>query len=90
MLYVALLAAAFMTLFSRAGRSPPRIAVAACFAALVLHTLVYADFLEDPITWTLLGVGVALLPLGERDAARERLLALWRGQRRPREAVVSR
>jgi O-antigen ligase len=59
-LYVALLAVAFLTLFSRAGRSPPRIAVAACFAALVLHTWVYADFLEDPLTWTLLGVGVAL------------------------------
>jgi O-antigen ligase len=59
-LYVALLVVAFMTLFSGAGRSPPRIALAACFAALVLHTLVYADFLEDPLTWTLLGIGVAL------------------------------
>jgi O-antigen ligase len=59
-LYVALLAAAFLALFSGAGRSPPRIAVAACFAALVLHTWVYADFLEDPMTWTLLGIGVAL------------------------------
>jgi O-antigen ligase len=59
-LYVALLAVAFLTLFSGAGRSPPRIAVAGSFAALVLHTWVYADFLEDPLTWTLLGVGVAL------------------------------
>jgi O-antigen ligase len=59
-LYVALLVVAFITLFSGAGRSPPRIALAACFAALVLHTWVYADFLEDPLTWTLLGVGVAL------------------------------
>jgi O-antigen ligase len=59
-LYVALLVSAFMTLFSAAGRSPQRIAVAACFAALVLHTWVYADFLEDPMTWTLLGIGVAL------------------------------
>jgi O-antigen ligase len=59
-LYVALLAAALVTLFSGAGRSPPRIAIAACFAALVLHTWVYADFLEDPMTWTLLGIGVAL------------------------------
>jgi O-antigen ligase len=40
--------------------SPFRLALAACFAALMLHTWVYADFLEDPITWTLLGVGVAL------------------------------
>jgi len=59
-LYVALLVAAFMVLFAGAGRSPPRIALAACFAALVLHTWTYADFLEDPMTWTLLGIGVAL------------------------------
>jgi O-antigen ligase len=59
-LYVALLIAAFFVLFSGAGRSPPRIAVSACFAALVLHTFAYADFLEDPVTWTLLGIGVAL------------------------------
>jgi O-antigen ligase len=58
--YVALLIAAFAVLFRGAGRSPPRIAIAACFAALVLHTWAYADFLEDPITWTLLGIGVAL------------------------------
>jgi O-antigen ligase len=58
--YVALLIAAFATLFRGAGRSPPRIALLACFAALVLHTWAYADFLEDPITWTLLGIGVAL------------------------------
>jgi len=60
---------------SPGGRSPPdplqtglrpaipigaRTAIAACFAALVLHTWTYADFLEDPITWTLLGIGVAL------------------------------
>jgi O-antigen ligase len=40
--------------------SPFRPAIAACFAALVLHTWTYADFLEDPLTWTLLGIGVAL------------------------------
>ncbi len=59
-LYAALLITAFMVLFSGAGRSPPRIALAACFAALVLHTWTYADFLEDPMTWTLLGIGAAL------------------------------
>jgi O-antigen ligase len=58
--YVALLIAAFLVLFRGAGRSPPRIAISACFAALVLHTWAYADFLEDPLTWTLLGIGVAL------------------------------
>jgi O-antigen ligase len=40
--------------------SPFRLAIAACFAALVLHTWTYADFLEDPLTWTLLGIGVTL------------------------------
>jgi len=59
-LYVALLLVAFLVLFADAGRSPPRIAIAACFAALVLHTWTYADFLEDPVTWTLLALGVAL------------------------------
>jgi O-antigen ligase len=66
-LYLALLLAAFAVLFRGAGRSPPRIALAACFAALVLHTWTYADFLEDPFTWTLLAIGVAL--------ARERMPA---------------
>ncbi|MGA7704071.1 MAG: O-antigen ligase family protein [Solirubrobacteraceae bacterium] len=81
-LYVALIVVALLTLFRGAGRSPPRPkpgdtrlwlaspfrpAIAACFAALVLHTWVYADFLEDPLTWTLLGIGVALArPLGSR------------------------
>ena len=59
-LYVALLVAGFVVLFRGAGRSPPRIAIAACFAALVLHTWTYADFLEDPFTWALLAIGVAL------------------------------
>jgi O-antigen ligase len=74
-LYVALLVVAFAVLFRGAGRSPPRPkpgdtglrpaspfrpALAACFAALVLHTFTYADFLEDPETWVLLAIGVAL------------------------------
>jgi O-antigen ligase len=64
--YVALLMSAFLVLFRGAGRSPPRIALAACFAALVLHTWTYADFLEDPFTWALLAIGVALA----RESAR--------------------
>jgi len=63
--YLALIASALSVLFRGAGRSPPRIALAACFAALVLHTWAYADFLEDPFTWTLLAIGVAL---AARDA----------------------
>jgi len=74
LLYVALLVAAFARLFRDASRSTARIAVAAAFSALVLHTLVYADFLEDPMTWTLLAIGAALAlggrPGGDARAAR--------------------
>jgi O-antigen ligase len=62
--YAALVIVALLVLCGGAGRSPPRIALAACFAALVLHTWTYADFLEDPLTWTLLGIGVALARAG--------------------------
>jgi putative inorganic carbon (HCO3(-)) transporter len=59
--YVALLAAALMRLLGRAaGASIARSAVAAAFLALLFHTLVYAAFLEDPMTWALLGIGTAL------------------------------
>jgi len=70
--YVALLVAAFLVLFEGAGRSPPRIALAACFTALVLHTWTYADFLEDPFTWALLAIGVALARAGAWAAAPRR------------------
>jgi hypothetical protein len=33
--------------------------VAAGFVALVVHTWMYAAFLEDPIAWTLLAIGAA-------------------------------
>jgi len=65
-LYFALICSALLVLFRGAGRSPPRIAVAACFAALVLHTWTYADFLEDPSTWLLLAIGLALARQGAR------------------------
>jgi hypothetical protein len=35
-------------------------AVAAAYAALLLHTLVYAAYLEDPLTWALLAIAAAL------------------------------
>jgi O-antigen ligase len=59
-LYAALITCAFLVLLRDAGRSPTRIALAACFAALVLHTWTYADFLEDPFTWAILAMGIAL------------------------------
>jgi putative inorganic carbon (HCO3(-)) transporter len=59
--YLALLAAAVLTL-GRGGlrRSPVRVAILAAFVALVAHSWVYADFLEDPITWALLALGAVL------------------------------
>ena len=58
--YVALVLAAFVCLVRRARGDPVRAAIAAAFVALVFHTMLYADFLEDPVTWALLGIGVAL------------------------------
>jgi O-antigen ligase len=39
-----------------------RAALAGMFAALVVHTMVYAAFLEDPFTWVVLAAGVSLAP----------------------------
>jgi O-antigen ligase len=80
-LYVTLLVSAFAVLFRAAGRAPPRIAIAACFAALVLHTWTYADFLEDPFAWALLAVGVALARQGARRTAPDDVLARPRAER---------
>ena len=32
------------------------------FVALVVHTMVYAAFLEDPFTWAILAAGMTLAP----------------------------
>ena len=76
--YAWVLLAALDALFGRLpalrGRARPspvdvaRAVVAACFAALVLHTLLYAAFLEDPITWTLLGAASGLSGAGASSA----------------------
>jgi O-antigen ligase len=58
--YIALVVVALVGLIQGSRRDGHRAAVAAAFFALVFHTLLYADFLEDPVTWTLLGLGVAL------------------------------
>jgi O-antigen ligase len=76
--YLVLLVAAFARLFRGARAFAERAAIAAAFTALVAHTMLYAAFLEDPLTWTLLGAGTAM--------------ALWRREpepaARPRLAVV--
>jgi len=74
--FVFVLLAAGGVLFGglRAGRGPPgtvtlgRIFAAAAFSALLTHTMLYAALLEDPLTWTLLGVALALR-VAEREGA---------------------
>lgn len=44
----------------RSELAPARIAVAAVFSALVVHTIGYAAYLIDPLTWALFAVGGAL------------------------------
>ncbi len=58
--YIALVLVGLLALLHGARGDPARAALAAAFLALVLHTNLYADFLEDPVTWTVLGVGAAL------------------------------
>jgi len=58
--YLALLYAALMRLVHRARNDRYRAFVAAGFVAVVVHTWMYAAFLEDPVTWTLLAVGAVL------------------------------
>ena len=43
-----------------AARFVARVAVLATFVALLVHTMAYAGFFEDPITWVLLAAGVSL------------------------------
>ncbi len=68
--YLVVLAAALVVLFrgllaalrgaAADRRALARLAVAAAFCGLVLHTYAYAAFLEDPLTWVLLAIGAAL------------------------------
>lgn len=75
--YLALLAAALARLLAGARGVKARAAIAAAFVALVVHTLVYAAFLEDPLAWALLAVGsaLALAPRGGAPAAPARTVA---------------
>ncbi len=67
--YVALVLSALQTLFRGVRGDPYRVAVAVAFVGLLLHTMLYADFLEDPVTWTLLAVGASLAVAAKRSAA---------------------
>jgi len=63
--FIALLFAGFSAVYRRAradGRpgAVARIAVAAAFTALFVHSLAYAAFMEDPLTWLMLGAALSL------------------------------
>ncbi len=45
-----------------------RVAVATAFAGMLVHTVGYAGFLTDPLTWALLAIGAALASAAVRDA----------------------
>jgi O-antigen ligase len=75
--YLVLVSLSFALLFDRLrsrlvsapwpGVGPvTRAGLAAAYTALVVHTLVYAAYLEDPLSWTLLAVaaGLRARPLG--------------------------
>ncbi len=52
---------------SPAATGPARQAVLAVFVALLVHTMAYAGFYEDPITWVLLAVGASLAAIPVRS-----------------------
>ncbi|HYQ77736.1 MAG TPA: O-antigen ligase family protein [Solirubrobacterales bacterium] len=62
LVYLALVVIALGTLSSGLFSAPTaaRAAILAAFVALLVHTLAYAGFFEDPITWVLLAVGASL------------------------------
>jgi predicted phage tail protein len=62
LLYAALIAVALWTMAAGLLRhlSVARAAVLAAFVALIVHSMAYAGFFEDPITWVLLAVGISL------------------------------
>jgi O-antigen ligase len=64
--FMAVLIAGFAAVFRRARPDDDRpgyvarIAIAAAFTALFVHSLAYAAFLEDPLTWVMLGTAISL------------------------------
>ncbi|HEY1355678.1 MAG TPA: O-antigen ligase family protein [Solirubrobacterales bacterium] len=69
--YCALLVCALWTmasgLFGSAAQPVGRVAVLATFVALLVHTMAYAGFYEDPITWVLLAMGATLAAAAVRE-----------------------
>ena len=51
------------------GHTPARAAILATFVAILVHTIAYAAFYEDPITWVLLAAAASLAAVPVRDPA---------------------
>ncbi len=71
--YAALVVTALWTMAAGLRPAPParqqliaRAAVLATFIALLVHTMAYAGFFEDPITWVLLAAGTSLAAAQQR------------------------
>ena len=79
LLYAAVVVLGLIALLRRARRSVASAAIAAAFVALLVHTMLYAAFLEDPLAWVLLGIGLALgaapLAAAAEDASGEDVTA---------------
>ena len=59
--YGATVVVALLTVFGAGVRaSPARSAVAACFVALLVHSIGYASFAINPATWALLALAISL------------------------------
>lgn len=70
-LYLGLLVTSLLALLRQARRGVAAAAIAAAYVAMVLHSWFYAAFLEDPLTWALLAVGLSLSALPRGGAAAE-------------------
>ncbi|MBD0347615.1 MAG: PQQ-binding-like beta-propeller repeat protein [Thermoleophilia bacterium] len=78
LLYLAFLAGtAWMLLALVRAHRALGVGLAAVFLALVVHSLMYSGFFEDPLTWTVVGLGAAAL--ASRGVEIEPVLSALRG-----------
>ncbi|MBJ7353904.1 MAG: O-antigen ligase family protein [Thermoleophilaceae bacterium] len=78
--FIAFLVAGFGAVFRRVSKEDgprgrpglvARVAVAAAFTAIFVHSLAYAALLEDPLMWALLGAAVSLAAIPRNGATEE-------------------
>jgi O-antigen ligase len=67
-----------------------RAAVAAAYCGLLLHTLVYAAFLEDPLSWLLLAIAAGLRVPGRYDEEGDEAAASANGAAPRRRRLAAR